>query len=85
MPWTQTLTEAKRTELLAAVDKQGSDHLTYANGDKEFAGFLLTADAIASKRLGFSIFDLPDACWADYYQDGMKPGEALRVVLENGV
>ena len=85
MPWTHTLTEDKRTEILAAVDQQGHEHLEYADGDKDYAAFLLTADAIAYKRLEVSIFDLPDACWTDHYQDGMTPGEALRVVLENDV
>ena len=77
MPWIRTIPADRRVKLMTLLDQDGADHLRYAAGDREFAAFLLVADAACRRRLGVSIFDLEDACWRDFYDDGLSPSEAL--------
>ncbi|MEV6851989.1 hypothetical protein [Actinoplanes sp. NPDC051411] len=81
MPWTETLPRDKRDKLAAALAEHGSEHVAYAGGDENYAGFLLAADVICRKQIGVSIFDLADYCWTDAYHDDMTPGDALRGAL----
>ena len=32
---------------------------------------------LLTNKVGLGIHDLPDACWRDYYDDGLHPLEAL--------
>lgn len=84
MPWIDTLSADHHQLLMTVLDTDGAEHLRYADGDRRFAAFLLAADTLARRRLGVSIFDLEDACWRDFYDDGMTPGEALRTAREAG-
>jgi hypothetical protein len=68
--------------VMTMLDRDGAEHLRYADGDRGFAAFLLGADTLAWRRLGVSIFDLEDACWRDFYDQGMTPGEALRAARD---
>ena len=83
MSWTETLSPERRRTLTATLDEHGAEHLRYAGGDREFAMFLLVADARCQRRLGVSIFDLEDACWRDFYDDGLTPAEALRAARDS--
>ena len=85
MTWADDLTTERRAKIESALDRSGAEHLRYANGDRNFAAFLLVADATAFKTIGVSIFDLPDFCWRDAHDDGMTPAEALRVARESGI
>jgi hypothetical protein len=68
---------------MALLDELGAEHLRYAGGDRGFAVFVLVADAVCRRRLGVSIFDLEDACWRDFFDDGLTPGEALRAARDH--
>jgi exopolysaccharide biosynthesis protein len=83
MPWIDTSPPQRRRQLETALDADGAEHLRYAAGDPDFAMFLLVADAAAGRRLGVSIFDLPDACWRDFYDDGLTPMEAVATASES--
>lgn len=83
MPWTDTIPASRRAKLMTVLDEDGADHLRYARGDRAFAVFLLVADAACRRRIGFSIFDLEDACWRDFYDDGLTPSEALAAARDN--
>jgi hypothetical protein len=85
MPWTANLSQEKHDKLMTALDQQGHEHLRHAGEDRDFAAFLLVADALALRRKGISIFDLPDYCWRDVYDDGLTPAEALQAALDNGI
>jgi hypothetical protein len=67
---------------MTLLDQDGAEHLRYAAGDRGFAAFLLGADTLAFRRLGLSIFDLEDACWRDFYDDGLTPAQALCVARD---
>lgn len=54
----------------------------YTSGDPEFTAWLKRVDALCIRRVGVSILDLPDACWADMFEDGLRPGQALASVLD---
>ena len=84
MPWTDTIPADRHSKLMATLDQDGADHLRYAGGDHGFAAFLLVADAACRRRIGVSIFDLEDACWRDFYDDGLTPSEALAAARDNG-
>ena len=86
MTWTGTLTSDRHSKLMALLDSpRAAEHLNYASGDREFAAFLLTADALAYRHIGVSIFDLPDACWRDFYNDEMIAAQAVKIVREAGI
>ncbi|MEH1124789.1 hypothetical protein [Micromonospora sp. CPCC 206061] len=85
MAWIDIIDDNSRAKIDAKLTERGAEHLRYANGDREFAAFLLVADALAYKHFGLSIFDLPDYCWRDAYDDEMTPAQALHVALEAGI
>jgi hypothetical protein len=85
MAWIDTISDERRAEIDAALTERGAEHLRYANGDRAFAAFLLVADALACKHMGFSIFDLPDYCWRDACDDEMTPAQALHAACEAGI
>jgi hypothetical protein len=85
MTWTTDLSQGKHDKLMAALDEHGREHLEYAGGDRDFAAFLLVADTALRTKRGVSIFDLPDYCWRDAYDDGLTPGDALQAARDNGV
>lgn len=77
MSCTDTLSTDRHHKLAAALNDFGADHLRYASGDRGFAMFLLAADARSRRHHGVSIFDLEDALWRDFYDEGLSPAEAL--------
>jgi hypothetical protein len=80
MTWVHGLSAAQRAKLNAAL-AHGEEHLQHADGDRDYAGFLLVADEICRRKVGLSIYDLADFCWRDAYDNGMAPGGALRDAL----
>lgn len=44
-----------------------------------FEQFIKKCDAIVASHIGLGIDDLPDACWRDYYDDGLSPADAIEV------
>lgn len=83
MSWTDTLPTDRHRKLSAALDEIGAEHLHYAHGDRDFALFLLVVDARCRRHQGVSIFDLEDALWRDFYDDGITPAEALDAARES--
>jgi hypothetical protein len=80
--WLDEQDPQRRTAIRAVLDSErGSWYLTYARGDRGFAGWLLVADALCRRRVGLSIFDLTDWAWRDAYDTGEPPGAAVRQAL----
>jgi len=82
MSWLDEQPQQRR----AAIDRvlgseDGQRYLVHAGADRDFAGWLLVADALCIRRVRVSIFDIADWAWRDAYDDGMKPGDALREAL----
>lgn len=48
-----------------------------------FEQWYKACDGIVSRKLGVGVDDLPDACWRDYYDDGMSPSEAIECAAED--
>ena len=48
-----------------------------------FEIWLKQVDKILSKQVGFAHDDLPDALWADYYEDGLSPIEAIDAAVDD--
>ena len=67
---------------LVATSSRYANHLDYARGDVPFALWLALTDRRVTRRVGLGIFDLSDAPFADYFEDGMTPAEAADAVLE---
>lgn len=40
-------------------------------------------DLLVTHRYTVGIDDLPDACWRDYYEDGLRPVEAVDTAAED--
>jgi hypothetical protein len=77
MSWTDSLPTDRHHKLAAALDDIGADHLRYAADDRGFAMFLLVTDYRCCRHHCVSIFDLEDALWRDFYDEGLSPAEAL--------
>jgi len=82
--WIDTQDTEKIDAAVAAMRRKAGEGdracggvLDYAGGDEQFALWLRQIDIHVGKRLGLSVFDLPDVCWRDYFDDGLSPIEAL--------
>ena len=42
-------------------------------------------DAAVQRQVGVSVYDLPDCCFRDWYDDDLTPNEAAEVAIENGI
>ena len=42
-----------------------------------FKAWMEQCDNQVSAKIGLGAFDLPDATWRDYFDDGMTPAEAI--------
>jgi hypothetical protein len=51
---------------------------------KTFEEWMAQVDAILIKRFGIESADLPDCCYADWYEDGFTPSQAVEMALEEG-
>ena len=49
--------------------------------DAPFEAWLARADAVCCKLVGMSIYDLPDYCYRDAFDDGMTPAAAAKSAL----
>jgi hypothetical protein len=59
-----------------------TDYLHYSGNDPDLAEWLKSVDRLAYKRIGVSIFDMPDYLWADSYRSGDSPEEGLADAIE---
>lgn len=50
--------------------------MTYEQFEKE-------CNRLLTNKVGLGIHDLADACWRDYYEDGLHPLEALNCANED--
>ena len=50
--------------------------MTYEQFEKE-------CNRLLTNKAGLGIHDLADACWRDYYEDGLHPLEALNCANED--
>jgi len=50
--------------------------MTYEQFEKE-------CNRVLTNMVGLGIHDLADACWRDYYEDGLHPLEALNCANED--
>ncbi|HET8659174.1 MAG TPA: hypothetical protein VFM55_09270 [Micromonosporaceae bacterium] len=83
MSWWDEQDDQRRAAISAVLDaERGREYLRYASGDRGFAAWLLVADAICTRRLAVSIFDIADWAWRDAYDSGEKPGAAVREALQ---
>tara|TARA_R100001126_G_scaffold95990_1_gene67997 strand:- start:2034 stop:2312 length:279 start_codon:yes stop_codon:yes gene_type:complete len=48
----------------------------------KFESWLKRCDALLKKEMGIGLDDMPDALWADYWEQDMSPLEALEEALE---
>jgi hypothetical protein len=82
MVWLDEQNPQRRQAIRAMLDgERGGRYLSYADGDRGFAAWLLVADALCTRRVGVSIFDLADWAWRDAYDTGETPGAAVRDAL----
>ena len=82
MDWWDEQGDQRRAAISAVLDaERGREYLRYASGDRSFAAWLLVADAICTRWVVVSIFDIADWAWRDAYDSGQKPGAAVRDAL----
>ncbi|AOX18652.1 hypothetical protein [Kozakia baliensis] len=55
---------------------------SYTAGHLGFHGYMRAVDALLQRRAGVGVFDLPDRCWRDAYDDEIPPQEAVAECLE---
>jgi hypothetical protein len=68
---------------LAALDwtTGGRNWLDEAGGDSEYAIWLVLCDQRCARAVGVGIFDLADWTWADAFESGASPADAVREAL----
>lgn len=79
LSWDQESLDKIATQALA----EGSDWKRYSNGDDWFAVWLFILDYHIRRRVGVSLFDMPDAPLRDYFDDGMRPIAAVIPLLRD--
>lgn len=47
-----------------------------------FEKWMKTVDMLVRSLAGFSVHDLPDCCFADWYEDGVKPLTAAKRAIK---
>lgn len=71
------------TEIEHAAPMPSAESLSYAGGHVEFARWLDKANAECLSKSGLlGIFDLPDQCWRDMFDDEVDIEEAVNTLLE---
>ena len=48
-----------------------------------FADWMAKVDAIVYRKQGCSVHDLPDCCFADWYDDDMSPARAAAKAIRS--
>ena len=48
-----------------------------------FNAWMKEVDEITQLRIGLSIHDLEDCCFADWYDDGLSSAEVSRLAIQN--
>jgi hypothetical protein len=61
----------------------GRDWLAEASGNEGYALWLYQCDRRMQATVGLGMFDIEDWTWADGYESGMSPREAVDDALEN--
>lgn len=56
-------------------------HKIYTNG-RSFESFMQAIDELLIKKLGVTSADLPDRCYADYFDDGLRARDVVEEILE---
>ena len=51
--------------------------------DQSFEVWMKEADRLCGASTGMSLYDLPDCCYRDWYDDGMTPKQAVRMALRS--
>ncbi len=60
-----------------------NEYLKYADGDRDFAGWLRDVDTYVKTALWVSIFDLRDLAWRSMYDDGYPATDAAQDIIDN--
>jgi hypothetical protein len=61
----------------------GRNWLEEAGGDQPYAIWLFLCNRRMTRAVGLGIFDIEDWSWADSYEAGEEPREAVTQALEN--
>ncbi|MFW7270273.1 hypothetical protein ACMAUO_20350 [Gluconacetobacter sp. Hr-1-5] len=56
---------------------------SYTAGHLGFHGWMRAVDRAIWRRTGLGVFDLPDRCWRDAYEEQIPPAEAAQEALED--
>ena len=54
-----------------------------ATTTKTFERWMKLVDLYVSSMIGLSVYDLPDCCFGDWYEDGMSPKSAARKAVRS--
>ena len=88
--WLDNQDQAKVTKVIEqmreknwVIGSTGYAHYAGGAGDERYLLWLYLTDRRCRKIVGLSIFDLSDANYGDFYQDGMSPSDAARTAVEN--
>lgn len=51
--------------------------------ENKFKTWLKECDKIVSSKIGIGIYDLPDAEWSSYFEDGLSPLDGVQCAYED--
>ena len=51
--------------------------------ENKFKTWLRECDKIVSSQIGIGIYDLPDAEWSSYFEDGLSPLDGVQCAYED--
>ena len=50
---------------------------------QSFEDWMRAVDRAVSSKIGLSVYDLPDCCYRDWYDDGVRPASAASRAIKN--
>ena len=50
---------------------------------KSLDEFMRRVDALVTRYVGLSIHDLPDRCYSDYFEDGLRPAQVAKRIIKS--
>ncbi|MBB2157915.1 hypothetical protein HLH33_16675 [Gluconacetobacter diazotrophicus] len=65
-----------------ARDDRDPTMASYTAGHLGFHGWMRAVDHAIARRIGLGVFDLPDRCWRDAYEERVLPRDAALEALE---
>ncbi|NED69869.1 hypothetical protein G3I15_54020 [Streptomyces sp. SID10244] len=83
--WLATQNPATIDALADRIAECEPERIYHANGDRQFAVWMLLVDRKVRNYTGHAVTDLPDWGWRDAYDDDLSPHDAFADALAHWI